>query len=826
MNALPLRRSVSALVLVTSLLALPGAAFAKLAPDQVIYSPTDQAIEGVMPLTSSYVLSVTSPPSFVPGSSTTVTLRAATTSQTVGDPTVAASYVSFSPATLTFTDAVQTQDVTVTVQIPLQTLPSGSQTADYTYQIYTDGWPAGMYDGGASINASVSLPPPTPGNAPSVTITTPDDGHVFTYATGDLPAQIPFQFTATTDSTSPTITSIGASFGTAAGLTPLAIDVSGIGTSSATGSGSFTVTAPGTYILQANAMNSVGAGMDTNTYIVTVTGAPPTVSISSPTPGATYTYRAGDPAVIVSFTFTATSNFGGVRTLTAQLDGVDVPFTAVGLGTLTATGSINLPYTTAGSHTVAVTTTDDYGSASAQSNFTVNVIEPLPAVAIATPTPNQVFTIPIGSTTMNVSYSFTTTVLNGFVVDSVSASLGTTVLTPTTTGMGTVTATSSGTLNLGPGTYTLTANGGSAGRSATASVVFVVKATLLPPSVAINSPPAGYSLAIVPGSTATIPLTFTGTSNNPTTVITQLTATLDGSPLAVSSSTLGQQVALGTSTMSVTASGAHHIVVTAKDAAGTATATRDFTITFLSPHKISGTVFFDLDGNGVQNCADFGLAFVAVKLLSATNQVLATTVTDCAGTYSFPGLFPGSYVVSASAGSGFIATTSTQRNVTMASADVTAAPIGFRIDCSALRTMTANGFTIGYWKNNIDKAIAGRTGGTQVSAAKLTTYTASISQFALVPFDGITMKAATKIMGSTSSAPSNLLAKQLLAAEYNYQNGAYLNGNQSLTFVFVAWGEAVLQYANVLPSSYVIWAKDWFDAYNNSHGGVVAGPLP
>jgi hypothetical protein len=27
-------------------------------------------------------------------------------------------------------------------------------------------------------------------------------------------------------------------------------------------------------------------------------------------------------------------------------------------------------------------------------------------------------------------------------------------------------------------------------------------------------------------------------------------------------------------------------------------------------------------------------------------------------------------------------------------------------------------------------------------------------------------------------------------------------------------------------SSYLIWAKDWFGAYNNSRGGVVSGPLP
>jgi hypothetical protein len=69
-----------------------------------------------------------------------------------------------------------------------------------------------------------------------------------------------------------------------------------------------------------------------------------------------------------------------------------------------------------------------------------------------------------------------------------------------------------------------------------------------------------------------------------------------------------------------------------------------------------------------------------------------------------------------------------------------------------------------------------------------------------------------------------LLAKQLLASEYNYQNAAYLNGNATLTYAFVYWGEWVLGNSSNLSSTYVIWAKDWFDAYNNTHGGAISGP--
>jgi len=72
--------------------------------------------------------------------------------------------------------------------------------------------------------------------------------------------------------------------------------------------------------------------------------------------------------------------------------------------------------------------------------------------------------------------------------------------------------------------------------------------------------------------------------------------------------------------------------------------------------------------------------------------------------------------------------------------------------------------------------------------------------------------------------PKDLLSKQLIASEFNYQNAAYIGGNKNLTFVFLWWGEYVLKNSTSYSSTYLIWTKDWFDAYNNSHGGVVAGP--
>ncbi|OYU98645.1 MAG: hypothetical protein CFE26_27225, partial [Verrucomicrobiales bacterium VVV1] len=140
-----------------------------------------------------------------------------------------------------------------------------------------------------------------------------------------------------------------------------------------------------------------GSASDVNSFTIVVTAPPPTVVINSPTPNSVYTYRVGSAATIVPFTFTANSSMGGIRTLTAKVDNANVVFTATGLGTLQASGLINLPYTTAGTHTVSVTTTDDNGTATASSNFSVNVVAPTPTIAISQPTAGAVFTAPTGS---------------------------------------------------------------------------------------------------------------------------------------------------------------------------------------------------------------------------------------------------------------------------------------------------------------------------------------------------------------------------------------------------------------------------------------------
>ncbi|MES2695329.1 MAG: SdrD B-like domain-containing protein [Verrucomicrobiota bacterium] len=673
-----------------------------------------------------------------------------------------------------------------------------------------------------------STPPP-----PVVTITAPVDGSETTVSAGSLPMMVNFAFTAeSTGVNKAPITAISAQFmSTAVSLT----NIQGLNTFNVSAQGQLRVDRADTYTVTAYATNAGGQASDVTTFLIKVVAAPPTVVINSPVaPNNVYTYRHGGAAVQVPYTFTAKSNAGGLRTLVAKIDGVTVhteTFTAP--YPMTVTRTVNRTYTPTATVTypLTVTATDDQPTAAnATGSFTINYVAPTPAIDITSPAENAIFNIPSGQSSTSVSYRFVTTSNNGFFVDSVTAIIGTTPVTNiTTTGLGTASAISTGTLTgLTPGTYTLTANGLSAGISVSDTVRFTVRAAAsVPPSVVINTPAPNATFTRVSGGPAlSIPLTFTGTSNTPGGVITQLKASLGSTTLSVTPTNLGQRVATGAATMSVTNAGTYTITVTAIDAYGVANATSKFTVCVVQGKNICGEIFFDVDSDGTEDCDEFGLSNITIKLLNSSGQVIATDVTDNCGDYSFCNIGPGNYTVTATGPAGLKATTTSSRTVTVSNANVCVPRMGFGLNFIALRALKANGNSHGFWKANIDKAISGKTSGMQVSKSALVCYTENISDFALSPYDCFSLKTASSILGSTSSRSTDLLSKQLVASEYNYQHAAYINGDRTLTFLFLYWGEYVLKNSSRYSTSYVLWTKDWFDAYNNSHGGVVAGPAP
>lgn len=810
-------------------------------PYKIVYNPNSLLpVQGEAPLHYEYVLSVTSP-SVLPIGSTTITLnRVATTAPAGVDVATASSFLKFSTPTLVFSGPNESQNVTVTVDIP-----TGTAEGSFAYFISTSGWPGGLNILDAGTNINMIVLPPSGLQAPSVSINSPAVNATFTYTRGGAAVSVPISVRGEATDNAPvltltaTISAVDAAGSTTVPSTPLNLVLTGAGTQLAVGAVDYPANQPGVYTITATATNLVGTSTTSSTFIVTEVIPPPTVDITVP-PDATYTYYLGSPALVIPYTFEGRSLSDGITGLTATLNGSPVTFTATNLGEAVATGTGVFNLSTGGHYKLVVTATDDIGTATDFTEFDIVVVRPTPTIVINDPLNGTVLTHTTGTPNLNVPFTFTTTTSDNFTVDAVRATLDGAPLpiTTITPGLGTSTVVAAaGTMaGVAPGTHTLVAYGTSGGIEVTTSIQFTIKEVSppanTPPTVVINSPApnatftVGSSGGCGGGVSLSIPLTFTGTSTSADAVITKLTAKVDSTVLTVSSTNLNQKTANGSATMKITKAGTHTITVTATDKYGTATATQTFTVVVSNTkYTVKGTVFFDVNFDGGFDTFEYGLAGVGVKLTDTSGRTLATTTTACDGTYKFT-ILPGSYLVTVAGLKGMALTTLNDHPITVSNANVTAPNTGYGLKFADIKTLCANGYTIGYWKNNIDKALAGKCNGVQVSAKTLKAYTCTINGLALDPFKDLTMSTASSTMSSTSSTPSKLLAKQLVASEYNYANGALIGGSRTLTYAFVYYAEYVLKNSSSYSSSYVLWVKDWCDAYNNSHGGKVLGPNP
>ena len=75
---------------------------------------------------------------------------------------------------------------------------------------------------------------------------------------------------------------------------------------------------------------------------------------------------------------------------------------------------------------------------------------------------------------------------------------------------------------------------------------------------------------------------------------------------------------------------------------------------FVTPASIGDLVWTDLDADGVRDGGEIGLIDVTVELVDADDMVVADTVTDGAGAYSFGGVLPGTYSVRFTAPTGLL----------------------------------------------------------------------------------------------------------------------------------------------------------------------------
>jgi len=235
---------------------------------------------------------------------------------------------------------------------------------------------------------------------------------------------------------------------------------------------------------------------------------------------------------------------------------------------------------------------------------------------------------------------------------------------------------------------------------------------------------------------------------------------------------------------------------------------------------ISGTTFFDIDGDGVQDADEPGISGVTLNLNDGTG-VIGTTLSDSNGDYLFGDLEPGDYIVIAAGEEGMLYTTPETQNVTIVDSDVEDVDFGYNLDFTWIGDQCADGFTIGFWKNNIKKAIDGKKKGIQIDKATLEAYVVELSDFALSPLNIANLQDAYDILSATGSDAVLLLKKQLMGSEFNFANGAYIGDNETITFLFLYYGEYIILHAEDFNEALILEAKDWFDAYNNSHGGII-----
>ncbi len=570
----------------------------------VVYSIPRQIVQGNMPLTTSYTLQITSPSTLPVGTVSLVTLNFSLLTAPAGVTTPQAlSYVTATPLqqglvgglvsdipllnqiasqfpVLTFTAPNQTLSVTVNVNIP-----DGNWAGSFGYEILTSGWPTGLTvdDQGAFINVTTTRMQQQ--NGPVVSIAQPVDQTVYTWIAGGDGVDIPYVFIGNTLDGSPLTAFNGTvSYTDSTGNTvtqDLGLTPTGLGTANATATGDFVTSTPGVYTFTTNDANAVGTATASVQVTVQVQSGPPTVSIDSPDPGSSYIMTGNE--VDVPFTFTGTSQYSGVRQLTATLDGVPVNFTPNGYGNLVATGNGTLVLTSAGDHVLAVTCTDDYGTASTSETITVTTQapQPPPTVVINTPAPNATFTYTTGGPATVVPFTFTGSSTGG-PITSLTATMDGVPVNFTVTGLGTQTANGSTNLSFtSAGNHTLAVTAtNDVGTASTSEVITVVTQTPQTSTlkVAITKPVANsvYTLSSN-GCPLSIADAFTSNSTAASGV-TSLKVTFNGQPVSVTTSTLGKPTVTANGTLVVTTPGVYTIGVTATDQNGTATTSENITV--------------------------------------------------------------------------------------------------------------------------------------------------------------------------------------------------------------------------------------------------------
>ncbi len=315
---------------------------------------------------------------------------------------------------------------------------------------------------------------------------------------------------------------------------------------------------------------------------------PPSVILTSPANGTVYNYNLNGPAISIPLQFTSSApSYAPITAVGADVSGVTVSgitSTGIGTGSVSSTGTFSL--STPGIYTVTAHANNINGTSSASSEITVKLVAPPPTVTIATPAANSIYTYTPGGPALSVPFSFSAASSYGG-INTLSATLnGAPVSLTATTGLGTLTAGATGTLLINAaGTYVFAVSATDQNGTTSANRSFTVKvaAQTPPPTVTIVKPVDGATYTQVAGSGALcVPFSFTAVAGTGAT-IGSISASLNGSSVAVTAGGIGKKSATGTGTLSITAAGTYTLTVSAVSGGTTASDQATFTYVITPP---------------------------------------------------------------------------------------------------------------------------------------------------------------------------------------------------------------------------------------------------
>lgn len=263
----------------------------------------------------------------------------------------------------------------------------------------------------------------------------------------------------------------------------------------------------------------------------------------------------------------------------------------------------------------------------------------------------------------------------------------------------------------------------------------------------------------------------------------------------------------------------------------------------VNTYSISGVLFVDADGDGVWDAGEPILEDVTVDLYDEAGNLVASTMTNGSGDYSFTDLLEGNYVVRVPMtthdaddfnevlSAYFSATTPVGLVIPLADANSVGNDFGFEPSTGDIIAdlnsadpdgdgfvLQGTGKTIGYWKHQLTVAIKGK-GQAQVNSGTLAGYVTAIEKLYLAhPFQfAYDFPDAHAILSSTSSVAVDLLKKQLLGTEFNEIAGLGLTGDyDAMQSVLVWWGEYLVANQSSFSRDELLAAKNIFDAINNT----------